>query len=70
MDEAECELPPGEKSPLTKTISRSSLYRRKSTRGSSFAASEGEKESKEKVKEEVEEVSCDVTSLGLHDLLC
>lgn len=68
MEEAECELSPGEKSPLAKTISGSSLYRRKSTRGSSFAASEGEKESKEKVKDEIEEVSCDATSLGLGQL--
>ncbi|XP_044065308.1 ATP-binding cassette, sub-family B (MDR/TAP), member 4 isoform X2 [Siniperca chuatsi] len=35
-----------EKSPLVKSFSESSLYRRKSTRGSSFAASEGEKEEK------------------------
>lgn len=40
------ELSPGEKSPLEKTVSQSSIIRRKSTRGSSFAASEGTKEKK------------------------
>ncbi|XP_070822421.1 ATP-dependent translocase ABCB1 [Chaetodon trifascialis] len=49
-EEAECELPAGEKSPLVKTFSQSSLHRRKSTRGSSFAVSEGDKEEKEKFK--------------------
>lgn len=40
------ELSAGEKSPLEKTVSQSSIIRRKSTRGSSFAASEGTKEEK------------------------
>lgn len=43
---AELELSPGEKSPLEKTVSQSSIIRRKSTRGSSFAVSEGTKEDK------------------------
>uniref|UniRef100_A0A8C9XDY0 ABC-type xenobiotic transporter n=1 Tax=Sander lucioperca TaxID=283035 RepID=A0A8C9XDY0_SANLU len=38
------ELSEDEKSPLVKSLSQSSLHRRKSIRGSSFAASEGEKE--------------------------
>lgn len=66
-EEAECELSAGEKSPLVKTFSQSSLHRRKSTRGSSFAASEGEKEDKEKFKRDEEktgEVSCGATSPG------
>lgn len=40
------ELPAGEKSPVEKAVSQSSIIRRKSTRGSSFAASEGTKEEK------------------------
>lgn len=43
---AELELSPGEKSPLEKTVSQSSIIRRKPTRGSSFAASEGTKQEK------------------------
>ncbi|XP_070768347.1 ATP-dependent translocase ABCB1 [Enoplosus armatus] len=46
-EEADCESL-DEKSPLVKSFSQSSLHRRKSRRGSSFAASEGEKEEKEK----------------------
>uniref|UniRef100_A0A3B4T8A9 ATP-binding cassette, sub-family B (MDR/TAP), member 4 n=1 Tax=Seriola dumerili TaxID=41447 RepID=A0A3B4T8A9_SERDU len=49
-EEAEYEPSADEKSPLVKSFSQSSLYRRKSTRGSSMTASEGEKEEKEKVK--------------------
>ncbi|XP_040901258.1 ATP-binding cassette, sub-family B (MDR/TAP), member 4 [Toxotes jaculatrix] len=54
-EEVENEMSADEKSPLVKTFSESSLYRRKSTRGSSFAASEGEKEVKEKDKTEEDE---------------
>uniref|UniRef100_A0A8C9XAL9 ATP-binding cassette, sub-family B (MDR/TAP), member 4 n=1 Tax=Sander lucioperca TaxID=283035 RepID=A0A8C9XAL9_SANLU len=43
-EEAKWELSEDEKSPLVKSLSQSSLHRRKSIRGSSFAASEGEKE--------------------------
>ncbi|XP_074509789.1 ATP-dependent translocase ABCB1 isoform X5 [Sebastes fasciatus] len=49
-EEVEREQSADEKSPLVKSLSRSSLHRRKSTRGSSFAASEGDKEVKEKFK--------------------
>ncbi|KAM7420780.1 hypothetical protein PAMA_015143 [Pampus argenteus] len=50
-EEHEYEQSEDEKSPLVKSFSQSSLYRRKSTRGSSFAASEGEKEEKEKLRD-------------------
>ncbi|GLD63649.1 multidrug resistance protein 1 [Lates japonicus] len=46
-EEAEYELSADEKSPLVQSFSETSLFRRKSTRGSSFA-SEGKKEEKEK----------------------
>uniref|UniRef100_A0A7N6C0R6 ATP-binding cassette, sub-family B (MDR/TAP), member 4 n=1 Tax=Anabas testudineus TaxID=64144 RepID=A0A7N6C0R6_ANATE len=46
-EEAEYELSADEKSPLVKSFSESSLYRRKSTRGSSFAASDRGGEEKE-----------------------
>nr|ADQ20481.1 P-glycoprotein [Poeciliopsis lucida] len=49
-DEDEGELSPGEKSPMKDPMSESTLLRRKSTRGSSFAASAGEKGEKEKGK--------------------
>lgn len=49
-DAAEPELSAGEKSPLEKIVSQSSIVRRKSTRGSSFAASEGT------IEEKIEEV--------------
>lgn len=65
-EEGDCELPAGEKSPEIKTFSQSSLYRRKSTRGSSFTASVGGKEEKKKTKddqEKTDEVSGDTTSL-------
>ncbi|CAJ1062228.1 ATP-binding cassette%2C sub-family B (MDR/TAP), member 4 [Xyrichtys novacula] len=48
--EAEGHLSADEKSPLVKSTSQSSLLRRKSTRGSSFAHSEGDKEEMEKFK--------------------
>ncbi|XP_074538680.1 ATP-dependent translocase ABCB1 [Halichoeres trimaculatus] len=48
--EAEGHLSGDEKSPLVKSVSQSSLLRRKSTRGSSFAHSEGDKEELEKFK--------------------
>ncbi|XP_049439803.1 ATP-binding cassette, sub-family B (MDR/TAP), member 4 [Epinephelus fuscoguttatus] len=52
LEEAEFELSAdGEKSRLVRTPSRSSLRRRKSTRGSSFTGSVGEKEEKEKLKD-------------------
>ncbi|XP_074509784.1 ATP-dependent translocase ABCB1 isoform X1 [Sebastes fasciatus] len=51
-EEAECEQSADEKSPLVKSLPRSSLRRRKSTRGSSFSASEGDKEVKEKFKDD------------------
>uniref|UniRef100_A0A7N8Y4Y8 ATP-binding cassette, sub-family B (MDR/TAP), member 4 n=1 Tax=Mastacembelus armatus TaxID=205130 RepID=A0A7N8Y4Y8_9TELE len=54
--EAEHELSAGEKSPLVKSLSDFSLNRRKSTRGSSFAASEGKKEEERKdAKDKTEE---------------
>uniref|UniRef100_A0A671WWP5 ATP-binding cassette, sub-family B (MDR/TAP), member 4 n=1 Tax=Sparus aurata TaxID=8175 RepID=A0A671WWP5_SPAAU len=59
-EEDDCELSAGEKSPLAKTFSHSSIRRRKSTRGSSFAASEGDKDEKDKSKgdqDKTEEVS-------------
>lgn len=63
---SDSELATGEKSPLINSFSQSSLYRRKSTRDSSFTASEGKKEEKENLDDnqnEIEEVSCDATSL-------
>nr|AAO20901.1 Mdr3 [Takifugu rubripes] len=51
------ELSAGEKSPVEKTVSQSSIIRRKSTRGSSFAASEGTKEEKTEEDEDVPDVS-------------
>ncbi|XP_072250387.1 ATP-dependent translocase ABCB1 [Leuresthes tenuis] len=55
VDEEEAsELPVDEKSPTGKPLSGSSLYRRKSTRGSSFAASEGEKEEEKKLKNDTD----------------
>ncbi|KAE8288797.1 Multidrug resistance protein 1 [Larimichthys crocea] len=50
--EADFEVPSGDRSPLARTPSQSSLFRRKSTRGSSFAASEGDKEEREKFRAE------------------
>uniref|UniRef100_A0AAQ4Q6T6 ABC-type xenobiotic transporter n=1 Tax=Gasterosteus aculeatus aculeatus TaxID=481459 RepID=A0AAQ4Q6T6_GASAC len=65
-EEAEWEHSADKKGPLARTLSQSSLHRRKSTRGTSFTASEGEKEGKEKLKDCVtEEVSCAETSLNL-----
>ncbi|XP_034084197.1 ATP-binding cassette, sub-family B (MDR/TAP), member 4 isoform X1 [Gymnodraco acuticeps] len=51
-DEAECEPSADEKRPLVHTNSHSSLKNRKTTRGSSFAVSEADKEEKEKLDEE------------------
>ncbi|XP_034553324.1 ATP-binding cassette, sub-family B (MDR/TAP), member 4 [Notolabrus celidotus] len=48
--ESEGHLSGDEKSPLVKSVSQTSLLRRKSTRGSSFAHSEGDKEEMEKFK--------------------
>ncbi|XP_041649046.1 ATP-binding cassette, sub-family B (MDR/TAP), member 4 [Cheilinus undulatus] len=45
----ESELSADEKSPLKKSVSQSSLFRRKSTRGSSFTPSEGDKEELKKL---------------------
>uniref|UniRef100_G3P3W3 ATP-binding cassette sub-family B member 5 n=1 Tax=Gasterosteus aculeatus aculeatus TaxID=481459 RepID=G3P3W3_GASAC len=65
-EEAEWEHSADKKGPLARTLSQSSLHRRKSTRGTSFTASEGEKEGKEKLKDCVtEEVSCAETSLNV-----
>ncbi|KAM3614454.1 uncharacterized protein V6R79_014590 [Siganus canaliculatus] len=50
-EEVDSELAEDEKSPLVKSFSRSSLHRRKSTRGSSFAASESGKDEKELEKD-------------------
>lgn len=50
-----------EKSQLIESFSQSSLHRRRSTRGSSFAVSEGTKEERDKFecdKDNIEEVSC------------
>uniref|UniRef100_A0A7N8XWK2 ATP-binding cassette, sub-family B (MDR/TAP), member 4 n=1 Tax=Mastacembelus armatus TaxID=205130 RepID=A0A7N8XWK2_9TELE len=51
--EAEHELSAGEKSPLVKSLSDLSLNRRKSTRGSSFTASQRQKEEEKKDEEHV-----------------
>ncbi|XP_030604928.1 ATP-dependent translocase ABCB1 [Archocentrus centrarchus] len=48
-EEDESEQSADEKSPGIKSLSNSSLFKRKSTRGSSFATSEGDKEEKEKL---------------------
>ncbi|KAM4736476.1 ATP-dependent translocase ABCB1 isoform 1-T2 [Anableps anableps] len=50
--EDEGELSPGEKSPIKDPMTESTLLRRKSTRGSSFTASAGEKGDKEKGKDD------------------
>lgn len=58
--EADYENVTGEKSPLMESFSQNSLYKRKTTRGSSFA-SEGKMEEKEKLKhdqDKTELVSC------------
>uniref|UniRef100_A0A8C6NXN7 ATP-binding cassette, sub-family B (MDR/TAP), member 4 n=1 Tax=Nothobranchius furzeri TaxID=105023 RepID=A0A8C6NXN7_NOTFU len=47
----ERELSAEERSPTSNIVSKTSLFRRKSTRGSSFTASIGEKEEKEKSKD-------------------
>lgn len=58
-EEAQCEPSAEEKSPLVKSLSESTPYRRKSMRGSSVSASERGKEEKGKSdndKDETEEV--------------
>lgn len=68
-EEEQSELSGGEKSPLVKTFSQSSMRRRKSTRGSSFVGSEkGEKEEKalKDNEENADEVSCGAASLSPH----
>ncbi|KAK5862309.1 hypothetical protein PBY51_017719 [Eleginops maclovinus] len=54
--EAQSEPSADEKSPFVHSNSRCSLKKRKTTRGSSFAVSEGDKEEKEKLDEEKEEM--------------
>ncbi|XP_028983716.1 ATP-binding cassette, sub-family B (MDR/TAP), member 4 isoform X2 [Betta splendens] len=54
-EEAEYDLSADEKSPLVNSFSESSLFRRKSTRGSSFAASDKGKDEKNEEKTEEEE---------------
>ncbi|XP_054477289.1 ATP-binding cassette, sub-family B (MDR/TAP), member 4 [Anoplopoma fimbria] len=68
-EEVECEHSVNEKSPLVKTLSQSSLHRRKISRGSSFAASEGEKEVKDKLKDSETEEDESVSLMSFPDLL-
>lgn len=58
-EDSDSELSVIEKSPLIKSFSQSPLHRRRSTRGSSFAASEG---TKEKDKNEGDEDNIDEVS--------
>ncbi|KAF3691922.1 Multidrug resistance protein 1 [Channa argus] len=58
-EEADHELSVDEKSLSAKSFSGSSLYRRKSTRGSSFTVSEGGTEEKEKTKHETDKTEED-----------
>ncbi|XP_078107980.1 ATP-dependent translocase ABCB1 isoform X1 [Sander vitreus] len=67
-EEAKWELSADEKSPLVKSLSQSSLHRRKSTRGSSFAASEGEKEV-QKLQDHAIEEDENVPSVPFHKLM-
>ncbi|KAM8869641.1 ATP-dependent translocase ABCB1 isoform 1-T1 [Spinachia spinachia] len=53
--EAEWEPSADKKGTLARTLSQSSLHRRKSSRGTSFTASQGEQEGKEKLKDCVTE---------------
>lgn len=61
-EEEDYDVSSDEKSPLVKSFTESSLFRRKSTRGSSFAASDKGNDQKEKEKPEevssTEETSC------------
>ncbi|XP_075965014.1 ATP-dependent translocase ABCB1 [Anarhichas minor] len=68
-EEAEWEHSANKKSPLAKTHSQSSLHRRKSTRGASFAASEGEKEEKDKLKDYSTEEDENVPIMSFPQLL-
>uniref|UniRef100_A0AAQ4Q7D6 ATP-binding cassette, sub-family B (MDR/TAP), member 4 n=1 Tax=Gasterosteus aculeatus aculeatus TaxID=481459 RepID=A0AAQ4Q7D6_GASAC len=68
-EEAEWEHSADKKGPLARTLSQSSLHRRKSTRGTSFTASEGEKEGKEKLKDCVTEEDEDVAPMSFPKLL-
>uniref|UniRef100_A0A8C4I844 ATP-binding cassette, sub-family B (MDR/TAP), member 4 n=1 Tax=Dicentrarchus labrax TaxID=13489 RepID=A0A8C4I844_DICLA len=68
-EEADSELFESEKSPLVKSPSKSSLHRRKSTRGSSFAASEGDKEEKQKFKHDQAEEEEDVPPVSFIKVL-
>ncbi|XP_029307520.1 ATP-dependent translocase ABCB1 [Cottoperca gobio] len=52
QDEVKCELSDDEKNPLVKSLSQSSLHKRKSSISSSFAASEVDKMEKEKLNDE------------------
>uniref|UniRef100_A0A1A7WC62 ATP-binding cassette, sub-family B (MDR/TAP), member 4 n=1 Tax=Iconisemion striatum TaxID=60296 RepID=A0A1A7WC62_9TELE len=67
----ERELSAEEKSPTSSVFSKTSLFRRKSTRGSSFTASIGEKEEKDKLKsdEEKEEENEDVPMVSFFQVL-
>ncbi|KAI3361034.1 hypothetical protein L3Q82_013229, partial [Scortum barcoo] len=67
--EADQELSAEEKSPLVKSLSQSSLHRRKSTRGSSFAASEAEKEEKEKCSQDKTEEDENVPPVSFFKVL-
>uniref|UniRef100_A0A1A8GQ60 ATP-binding cassette, sub-family B (MDR/TAP), member 4 n=1 Tax=Nothobranchius korthausae TaxID=1143690 RepID=A0A1A8GQ60_9TELE len=67
----ERELSAEERSPTSNVVSKTSLFRRKSTRGSSFTASIGEKEEKEKSKgdEEKAEDDEDVPAVSFFQVL-
>ncbi|XP_054597178.2 ATP-dependent translocase ABCB1 isoform X1 [Nothobranchius furzeri] len=67
----ERELSAEERSPTSNIVSKTSLFRRKSTRGSSFTASIGEKEEKEKSKgdEEKAEDDEDVPTVSFFQVL-
>lgn len=56
-EEEESDQSADEKSPGVKSLSNSSLFKRRSTRGSSSAASEGKKEEKEKLNGDSSDVS-------------
>lgn len=65
-EEAEHDVPADEKSPVS-SFSETSLYRRKTTRGSSFAGSEREPE-KDGDKDKAEEVGYGATSVQMKDM--
>lgn len=65
---SDSEPPATEKRKLIKSFSQSSLHRRKSSRGSSFALSEGTKEENEQFEcdqDDTEEVSWDTVTASL-----